>query len=342
MNEHISYAMRNTEATSRWVSFNWPSELHDWSFVAIELILLVGVVCAGLHAWRDYKSSGRPSGLLTLLGALVFGLLNDIVSYYTVESFWHGEFSVMLLFNRLPLYISILLATLLYHVFMTIRRYDFPRAVEALSVGFCAGVMYMIFDNLGPMLEWWIWDREDPTNWPFFWAVPMTSYFWLFAWTAIFAALCRVVCWDWVQAGRSSASTVAGAFLFPVVTCVVGIVVFIPLNILGLYDLHAWIAVLYALCFGLAGLAFVLSWRRPRRPRDPLLMVFPLVWAFGHLFLYAAKLDLYLEVDASGMTADGLAAGNPLVAVAALIAFTAITLASHPPSGDEGPQEFLP
>ncbi len=339
MNEHIAYAMRNTEATGRWVSFNSPGELHDWSFLAIEFVLLVGVVCAVLHAWRDYKLGGRPSALLTLLGAFLFGLLNDIVSYYTVESFWHGEFSVMLLFNRLPLYISVLLATLLYHLCMTMRRYEFPRTVEALGVGFYGGLMYMIFDNLGPMLEWWIWDRSDPTNWPFLWAVPITSYFWFFAWTAIFAAVCRVVCWDWVEAGRGPARIAAGVALFPLVTCIAGILVFVPLNVLGFYGLHGWIAALYAVSFGVAGMTFVLWSRRPRAPRDPLLMVFPLVWAFAHLCLYAAKLDIYLDVNADGFSADGLAVGNPFVAVVALVAFTAITLASHPPLGDSNRQE---
>ena len=120
MEEPISYAMRNTEALNSWLSFNAPSELKDWSFLAIEFILFVGVVCAVLHAWRNYKESGQSSALLTLVGALIFGLLNDIVSYYTVESFWHGEFSVMLVYNRLPLYISVLLATLLYHVYFGI------------------------------------------------------------------------------------------------------------------------------------------------------------------------------------------------------------------------------
>ena len=59
MEEHLSYAMRNTEAISSWLSFNSPSELKDWSFLAIEAILVVGAVCAILHAWRHHKRSGN-------------------------------------------------------------------------------------------------------------------------------------------------------------------------------------------------------------------------------------------------------------------------------------------
>ncbi len=330
MEEPLSYAMRNREAVEQWISFNAPSELLDWSFLAIEFVLFVGVVCAVAHARRQARATGRLSAIYTLIGALVFGLLNDIVSYYTVESFWHGEFSVMLVFNRLPLYISVLLATLLYHTCMTIRRFDFSRPVEALSVGFYTGVMYMIFDNLGPMLNWWIWDRADPTNLPFLNAVPITSYFWLFAWTAIFAYIQRIVCWDWVDEGRAPKQIWAGVMLFPLVTCIVGIIVFIPLNILAMNDLHGWIGALYALTFGAAGLAFVLHFRRPAVPRDPLLMVFPLVWAAGHVYVYAAKFDIYYAVTPDGLSAEGLAVGNLFVATLAIVAFTAMTLVSHP------------
>ena len=107
MDEPISYAMRNTEALSNWLNFNAPSELKDWSFLAIEFILVVGTICTILHAVRHYKENGNYSALLTLLGAFGYGLLCDIASYYTVENFWHGEFSVMLVYNRLPLYIAL-------------------------------------------------------------------------------------------------------------------------------------------------------------------------------------------------------------------------------------------
>ena len=39
---HISYAMRNEEARASFLSFNAPGELLDWSFIAIEMILVVG------------------------------------------------------------------------------------------------------------------------------------------------------------------------------------------------------------------------------------------------------------------------------------------------------------
>ena len=140
MAEPISYAMRNTEALSHWLNFNAPSELKDWSFLAIEFILVVGTICTILHAVRHYKKNGNHSALLTLLGAFGYGLLCDIASYYTVENFWHGEFSVMLVYNRLPLYIVLFYPVVIYHICMPIRRYEFSRTVETISTAFYAGL----------------------------------------------------------------------------------------------------------------------------------------------------------------------------------------------------------
>ncbi|MCF8465019.1 MAG: hypothetical protein K9G41_09265 [Flavobacteriales bacterium] len=69
--------------------------------------------------------------------------------------------------------------SIIYHAIITIRRYDFPRYTEAISTGFFAGFMYMIFDNFGPMVGWWIWDTSDPTTFPYISSVPLTSYAWM-------------------------------------------------------------------------------------------------------------------------------------------------------------------
>lgn len=325
----ISYAMRNTEALSNWLNFNAPSELKDWSFLAIEFILVVGTICAVLHAVRHYKVNGSYSALLTLLGAFGYGLLCDIASYYTVENFWHGEFSIMLLYNRLPLYIALFYPVVIYHICMTIRRYEFSRTIETISTAFYAGITYMIFDNMGPMLDWWIWDRADPTTWPYLNAVPVTSYFWWFSFTGAFALVNRIVCWDWVEQGKSPKLIGAGVALIPILVCVVGAGLFVPYNLLAYNGMIPQAATLYAAVLGLSGLTFVLNFRKPRIPRDRLLMIFPLVYLAGLLFIYIAKFEIYFAVDANGLSAEGLAVGNLIVAVLAIIATTTITLLSH-------------
>jgi hypothetical protein len=93
-------------------------------------------------------------------------------------------------------------------------------------------------------------------------------------------------------------------------------------------------ATMYAVVLGLSGLTFVLNFRKPNVPRDRLLMIFPLVYLAGHLFIYIAKFEIYFSVDANGLSAEGLAVGNLIVAVVAIIATTTITLLSHPVDGD--------
>jgi hypothetical protein len=330
MEEHLSYAMQNTEAVGRWLNFNSPSELKDWSFLAIEAILVIGTIAAVMHAWRHHKKSGNYSALLTLLGCFTYGLLCDITAYYTVENFWHGEFSVMLVYNRLPLYIALFYPAFIYHACMTIRRYEFSRTVETISTAFYAGLTYLIFDNLGPMLNWWIWDRADPTTWPYLNAVPVTSYFWFFSFTGAFALISRIICWDWVEQGKSKVQIAIGVALIPILVCLSGAALFIPYNLFSRNGMLGLAATFYALVLGAAGLVFVMQYRRPKLARDPLLMIFPLVYVVGHLFIYVAKFDIYFSVDASGLSAEGLPVGNLIAVVMAMVGSLTITLLSHP------------
>lgn len=330
MEEHISYAMRNAEAVRSLIHFNAPGALKDWSFLVIEAIIAIGSVCALVHALRHRRENGHPSALLTLLGCFTYGLLIDIASYYTVENFWHGEFSVMLLYNRLPLYIALFYPAFIYHACMTIRRYEFSPWVEAASVGFYGGLTYAVFDNLGPMLNWWIWDTSDPTTWPYLNAVPVTSYFWFFAFTGAFAFVSRIICWDWVEKGRSPGLISAGVAAIPALVCGIGMLLFVPYNVFARNGMPGPAAALYAIVFALAGWVFVAHFRKPRLRRDRLLMFFPLVFVVGHLYLYVAKLELFFSVDAGGLTREGLPVGNPIVAVVAMIGSLTITLLSHP------------
>ncbi len=330
MSEPISYAMRNAEATQALVYFNTPSQLKDWSFNAIEAIVLAGFLLAVAHAVRYYKQQGSPSALLTLLGCFLYGLLIDITSYYTVENFWHGEFSVMFLYNRLPLYIALFYPAFMYHAYMTIQRFQFPPLIEAASVGFFGGLAYLIFDNLGPMLGWWIWDTSDLTTLPYLNSVPMTSYHWFFLFTGAFALINRWVSWNGVAKGWSALKLGAGMLSLPVLTCLVGGVLFVPYNMFAHNGYLGGAAAFHAAAFSLAGLVFLLNFRRPSLPRDRLLLIFPLLWCVGQLYIYIAKLPLFFSANAAGLTPEGLAVGNLVAAVVAIVGSIAITLLSHP------------
>jgi hypothetical protein len=67
-------------------------------------------------------------------------------------------------------------------------------------------------------------------------------------------------------------------------------------------------------------------------------MIFPLVYLaylVGLLFVWIAKFEIYFSVDADGLSAEGLAVGNLIVAVVAFIATMTITLLSHPAQPSE-------
>lgn len=331
MNHPISYAMRNAEATRALVYFNAPSALKDWSFLAVEGMILAGFGLACAHAYRQLKATGSRSAVYTLVACLLYGLWMDILSYYTVENFWHGEFSVMLLYNRLPLYIALFYPAFLYHVYMTIRRYDLPPLVEAASAGFFAGLGYMIFDNLGPMLGWWVWDRRSPTNWPLVDNVPVTSYHWMFLFTGAFAFWVRRLCFRAVADGKSATRIHAGLFFLPVLTIATGALLFEGYNAFGRLGARALSPVYHAVVYFAAGVVFLFTYRRPAAPRDRLLLFFPLLFVAGHAYIFIAKFKQFVALSVTPDPApDALAAGNGFVVVLAIVGFTAFSLLSHP------------
>lgn len=329
-NENIAYAMRNTEAREHFLNFNAPSQLLDWSHLAIEWIMILGAVLALVHAIRTARQTRSPSALYTFSAIFLYGLVMDISSYYSVGNFWHGEFSVMLVWNRLPLYIAMLYAALIYHSYMTIRRYHFSPVTEAVSVGFYSGILYMIFDNLGPSLNWWIWDRTSPFSQPLLNSVPLTSYHWMFLFNTALAFWLRVFCWDALAAGKTGKARL-GVFFTPVLTILLGGVLFIPYDLfLFVFEGMIHIAVLiHAVSFFFAGYWFLLQYHQPPAPRDKLLLFFPVLWITGLLYIFIAKYDKLFAVTADGLNADGLAVGNLLVVIAAMIIGMAITLLSH-------------
>lgn len=330
-NESISYAMRNLDARAHFLSFNSPGSLLDWSFPAIELLMLAGALLGLMHALRMMQQGGSPAALYSFVAIFLYGLVIDVSSYYTVGNFWHGEFSVMLVWNRLPLYIALFYPALMYHCYMTIRRYRFAPLTEAASVGFYTGILYLIFDNLGPALNWWIWDRTSPVSQPLLDSVPLSSYHWLFLFTAALAYCLRKLVWDALDAGRTTRARV-GVAVTPLATMLLGSLLFIPFNVFAYAIPGAtWLAVAtHAVSFFMAGYVFVLAYRRPTEPRDGLLLLFPLLWLAGHLYLYIAKHDKMLAVTADGLNVDGLAVGNLPAVAAAMAIGLAITLMSHP------------
>lgn len=339
MNEPISYAMRNAEATNTLVYFNNPFSLLDWSHFAIEVVILSGLILALIHAFKFKKEHGSNSALLTLLGCFLYGLTIDILSYYTVENFWHGEFSIMLLYNRLPLYIAFFYPAFMYHAVMVIRRYQFTPLIEAVCTGFFGGFMYLIFDNFGPMVGWWIWDTTDPTTWPYVNSVPLTSYAWFFLFTGAFTYINRFISWDWPAQNAVKPKIIVGHAFQPILTILLGSLLFVPYNLFSKsappYTLLPWeanihlAALVHVIQFSIAGWIFYTHWQRPTMPKDNLLMVFPFIFLAAHSYMYIAKSHLFFNLTESGLTVDGLAIGNINAVLIAIIGSAVILILTN-------------
>ncbi|MCY4045855.1 MAG: hypothetical protein OXE99_12325 [Cellvibrionales bacterium] len=334
MKDHLSYAMQNEEATNALIYFNAPSQILDWSFLAIEAILVIGFILTIVHAFKYDKDHQTSSARLTLLAAFLYGLAMDIISYYTVENFWHGEFSVMFLYNRLPLYIALFYPTFMYHSYMLIRRFDFGPLKEAICVGFFAGFMYLIFDNLGPLLQWWVWDTSDTSTWPYVNSVPLTSYHWFFTFLMAFALINRIISWHWVEQKQSKIKIGILHALQPTLTILLGSVFFAPYNLLAAvmppYDMLPWkpmltlAAVWHGITFAAAGALFIFGWKHSKQAPDHLLMTFPFIFLVGHAMIYIAKFDQhFIEGGVNPLS------GNLLAVLISLIGSSVIVLASN-------------
>ncbi|MCA9248498.1 MAG: hypothetical protein KDA42_15340, partial [Planctomycetales bacterium] len=113
----------------------------------------------------------------------------EVVSYNAVDNFAHGQFTVMFYDHQLPLYVTAVYPVLLYTGIATARRLGLPPLAEALAAGVLIVAMDVPFDVVGPEAGWWRWfdgHGEIAARWL---GVPVTSYYWHFAFGGILAAL---------------------------------------------------------------------------------------------------------------------------------------------------------
>ncbi len=331
---HVSHAMRNEEARQAIIWFNDPSELMHWSMPLIEALMICGAVLALLHAFRKARAEGDPAYLYTWLATIFYGLGIEILSYNFVDNFWHGEFTVMLYYNKLPLYIVALYPAVVYPAFMLVRRLGladqpYGRLMEACCAGFAAQAFYAPFDNMGPLLHWWIWDVESVSLQPFWYSVPVTSYAWMMTLSMAFALVARALLWDrapdrnWGPLRWLLMSVAVG-----VLTNVGSILLQSPVSVLGQAFGAYFLAGVVAALMMFAN-AWV-YWFRPRKKLaapDKLLLLFPVLWVSFFAALYGYTTDLIFGAYAEGVSRLGTPAGNYTIVLIALAMIVAVFIA---------------
>jgi hypothetical protein len=285
------------------------------SFLVLELVVLATGILGLAHARRALHA-GDAGPLFTWLTIFVYGLAMELLSYRFVDNFTHGQFTVMFYHRKLPLYITTVYPALLYTAIATARRLRPSRRAEPFVAGLLIVAMDVPFDILGPVTGWWSWSDHDP-NLAFRWlGVPVTSYYWHFAFGGILAALTRAA----TPVVRSEARFV---LVLPVaaLTIVLGVVSFVPFHALKALGVADGTIVAGLLAIG----AVVTVLARKERPvrRDALLLAAPVLF-------YGAHLGLAIALAAQGTPA----AGPRLLVIAAVIALAAVAHAqAHRPAG---------
>lgn len=169
-----------------------PRHLADATMPVIELLILLGAVLAFRHAWRVHRSTGDATHLGVCLAAVAYVLVLEPPLYfpalfgiddYVSAVFVHNEFTVGLLYHRLPLYILLLYPALVYLAWVLVERLGVlarhGRVRGAVVASVCVGAVhqgfYSIFDQYGPDHLWWAWDDQARVNALTIGEVPMAS-----------------------------------------------------------------------------------------------------------------------------------------------------------------------
>ena len=171
------------------VSFNDPTDLASWTMPFLELLVIGGAVFALVHAVRRLRRDSDPTNLVLWFASLVYLLVTEPPLYFPEWFgldkiygfiFAHNEFTVQLMYDRLPLYIVAFYPAISALAYEVVRSLGvFARRgplVGAVCVAFVAQVFYEIFDHLGPQLRWWAWNPDNvQVNHPMLASVPLNS-----------------------------------------------------------------------------------------------------------------------------------------------------------------------
>ena len=250
------------------------------SFLVLEVVVLAAGALGLLHARRALRRADREP-LFTWATIFVYGLVMELGSYNFLDSFKHGQFTVMFYRHQLPLYVTVIYPVLLYTAITTARRLRASRAAEPFIAGLLIVAMDVPFDILGPVAGWWSWSDSDP-NMAYRWmGVPVTSYYWHFAFGGILAALTRAASPYLTSAPRF-------ALVLPValLTPVLGVLSFLPFHALKALGVADGTIVAGLLATGTA--VTVLAKKAPPEGKDAQLYATPILFYTAHLVLALA------------------------------------------------------
>jgi hypothetical protein len=295
-----------------FVTLSSPGSI-GYSFLGLEITVVICGVLALLHALRE-RRRGDTAPLFLWGVSFTYGIVMELSSYNFIDSFSHGQFTVMFYHHQLPLYVVTLYPVFQYTSIMVARRLRAGLVAQMLLAGLLIVAIDIPFDILGPTQGWWIWSASDP-NMAFRWHdVPVTSYYWHLAWGGILAGVTRV----FGRYGGDAQKPWRIAMLalpLALLTIFFGLLSFLPFHLLkylGVPD-----GTIVAGLFAVALLVTFLSRQSAPAPapRDATLLAIPVLFYACHLLVAAAE---FARIGA---------AFGPKMAV--IVGVTALALLAH-------------
>jgi hypothetical protein len=262
------------------------------NFHGLELVIGIGFLLTLRHAIARHRSGDRWP-LFLWLTTLSYGVWMELLTYNTVDNFSHAQFTVMLYYKQLPLYVVMLYPTFVYVAVQSARRLGMGSVGTFFTVGLLAVMIDVPFDIMGPDCKWWWWneDAEDPWGlvahrWL---GVPVSSYCWhlLFEgsqWLVAHRLRGRVDRFTTRSVTATILRALPLAAIAGALSVVVGVIVMMPFHLfrgpLGFND-----GVFTVTLLVVASLAFLTARKRGEDPPDWGLLSWILLWNFFFLAL---------------------------------------------------------
>lgn len=266
------------------IVFSNPFE-RPLTFLALEVVVFTCFAFTAAHAVARFRQGERHHAFQWLV-IFAYGVFMELIAFNFLHNYNHGQFTIQLYRNELPLYIPCVYLVLHYAGLKSVERLGLSRVPEALLVGFAICLLDVPFDILGVDAGFWSWSSTDPNLAYRFLGVPVTSFYWYMLFGALFAALCRAV--KAPLARRSFAASVVAAPVVAVGILVTGVLAFLPfhaLTALGIAD--GPIVTAHAIVCAAVAVFYLLYRRERARPLSPTMLTIVVGLHAFHLALLA-------------------------------------------------------
>jgi hypothetical protein len=202
---------------------------HPWHFVGLELVFFV---CFALTVrdvavrWRR----GERYALFQWLVILAYGVAMELVAFNAYPDYEHGQFTVQLYHQKLPLYVTFVYVVFHYTGLKLVERRGLRPLPEAVAAGLAILLIDVPFDVVGVDAGWWTWHPSSHDVAQRWLGVPLTSYEWYLLFGAILVGACRVLRPRIER--RSLAGYIGLAPLVALGIIVLGVIAFLPFHAL--------------------------------------------------------------------------------------------------------------